>query len=173
MTITYPQPDLADGTVRLRPWRESDLDCIRAAATDPSIPQGTTVPVVFTPEAGLAFVHRQWGRRDGGEGISLAMADPVGDEAHGLLVLLHQPQPRVLNIGYWVVPAARHRGLAGAAVQLATDWALAATGTVRVQARVHPGNTASLRTLERAGYSVDGRLPGFFGDAPAVVLSRA
>lgn len=173
MRLAYPQPDLADATVRLRPWRETDLDCIRAAATDPSIPAGTTVPSTFSPEAGRAFVHRQWGRRDAGEGISLAMAGPVRDEALGLVALLHQPEPGVLNIGYWVVPGARRRGLAGAAVRLVTDWALAATGTVRVRARVHPDNAASLRTLQNSGYTVDGRLPSFFDDADAVVLSRA
>lgn len=153
MTLPYPDPELADRTVRLRRWRESDVDCVRAAATDPSIPTSTTVPAVFTTAAGRAFVHRQWSRHDDGEGISLALADPATDEALGLLVLLHQPQPRVLNVGYWVVPDARKRGLAGAAVRLATAWALARTDTEQVRARVHPDNIASLRTLAGAGFT--------------------
>jgi [ribosomal protein S5]-alanine N-acetyltransferase len=41
-----------DGAVTLRRWRETDLDCIAAAAEDPRIPAGTTVPAVFTPAAG-------------------------------------------------------------------------------------------------------------------------
>lgn len=156
MTLAYPDPELADATVRLRRWRESDVGCIRAAGTDPSIPISTTVPAVFTPEAGLAFVHRQWARHDDGEGISLAMVDPATDEALGLVVLLHQPQPHVLNVGYWVVPGARRRGLASAAVRLATDWALADPDTDTVRARVHRDNIASLRTLTRAGFPREG-----------------
>lgn len=42
--------------MRIRPWHEGDLDCVRGAGTDPTIPAGTTVPAVFSPEAGLAFV---------------------------------------------------------------------------------------------------------------------
>ena len=46
--LSHPEPDLADGVVRLRRWEHRDLDCVRAAATDPRIPQGTSVPRVFT-----------------------------------------------------------------------------------------------------------------------------
>lgn len=66
----------------------------------------------------------------------------------------------------------RRRGLAGAAVRLATGWALADPDVVPVQAWVHPHDRASLRTLERAGFAVEGVRRLFFGDADAVVLSR-
>src|SRR4051794_40132897 len=59
MDLAYPDPELTDGVVRLRPWSEDDLDCVREAATDPRISAGTTVPAVFTPEEGLAFIGRQ------------------------------------------------------------------------------------------------------------------
>lgn len=65
--LVYPG-DLTDGTVRLRPWTPGDLACIEQAATDPRIPENTSVPAVYSPEEGLAFVERQHQRRTSGQG---------------------------------------------------------------------------------------------------------
>ena len=63
-----PDPaELSDGQVLLRTWSQDDLGCIEAASLDPVIPGGTTVPSVFSEEAGRAFVARQWGRWTSGE----------------------------------------------------------------------------------------------------------
>ncbi len=124
MSLNYPEPELRDGVVRLRRWEARDLDCIREAATDSRIPEGTTVPAVYTAELGQAFIERQWSRVDTGEGVSLAVADAGTDEAVGLTVLLVRPQPAVAGIGYWVVPHARGHGLATHAVSLLSRWAL-------------------------------------------------
>jgi hypothetical protein len=43
MNLAYPDPELTDGVVRLRPWIDGDLDCVREAGLDPRIPAGTTV----------------------------------------------------------------------------------------------------------------------------------
>jgi [ribosomal protein S5]-alanine N-acetyltransferase len=59
MSLSYPDFDLTDGVVRLRRWRAADIDCIRQAAADPGIPEGTTVPALYTPQAATAFIHRQ------------------------------------------------------------------------------------------------------------------
>ena len=84
MALSYPDPELNDEVVRLRRWEEGDLDCVRQASTDSRIPQGTTVPAVFTAELGLAFIERQWRRAETGEGVSLAVADAGTDEARGI-----------------------------------------------------------------------------------------
>lgn len=83
--LPYPEPPLSDGRIGLRKWRESDVDCIRLAATDPVIAKGTTVPANFTPAEGLVFVHRQWGRVENGDGTSQAIVDVASDRAVGLL----------------------------------------------------------------------------------------
>jgi [ribosomal protein S5]-alanine N-acetyltransferase len=95
--LAYPDGDLSDGVALLRKWSEADLGCVREASTDPQIPRGTTVPATFTEAEGLAFIHRQWGRLDRGEGVSLALADAATNEAVGLIVLmLHPRRPGVL-----------------------------------------------------------------------------
>ena len=91
--LSYPDPPLSDGTVLLRRWEEGDIGCVEEASSDPRIPEGTTVPAIFTPVDGLACIERQWGRADNGEGLSLAIADAGSREALGLIVMLFRRQP--------------------------------------------------------------------------------
>ncbi|MFJ4879552.1 hypothetical protein ACIP93_30730 [Streptomyces sp. NPDC088745] len=52
----------ADDRYVLRPWELGDLLLARKASADPCIPLITTVPSACSPEAGEAFVRRQWDR---------------------------------------------------------------------------------------------------------------
>jgi|tagenome__1003787_1003787.scaffolds.fasta_scaffold20780919_1 [ribosomal protein S5]-alanine N-acetyltransferase len=158
--LAYPAPDLVDGVVRLRRWAAEDVECVRGASADKAIIEGTTVPAVFTEEAGRAFIARQLARAEEGDGISLAVADVATGLAYGLVWLGVRPQPGVVGIGYWVVPAARGRGLARRAVRLATGWALD-QGVARVEAWVEPGNDPSLRVLRASGFHREGVLRSF------------
>jgi ribosomal-protein-alanine N-acetyltransferase len=150
------------------------VGCIREAAADEAIPEGTTVPAPFTEEAGLAFIARQLGRAEEGEGLSLAIADAGTGLARGLIWLGIRPQPGVLGIGYWVVPAARGAGLARRAVRLAARWSLL-QGAARVEAWVEPGNEPSQRVLRAAGFQHEAVLRSFLAfetrRADAVVFS--
>jgi ribosomal-protein-alanine N-acetyltransferase len=161
ITLAYPDPELADGRVRLRRWSLSDLACIEAAATDHRIPEGTSVPALFTAEEGAAFIHRQWSRIRDGVGVSQAVVDAGTDQAVGLAWLSLRPQPGVGGVGYWVIPAARRRGYATAAVRLLSDWALSAVGLDRVEAWVEPDNTASQGVLLSSGFDQEGLLRNF------------
>ena len=156
MCATGHPADLTDGVVHLRPWTFGDLDCVRQATADPRILVGTTVPAVFTEEAGRAFVRRQRQRAEAGEGWSSAIAEAVTDRALGLLWLGVRPQPATLGLGYWVVPGARRRGWARRAVLLATDWALAEGGVARVEAWVEPDNAPSQQLLATCGFVREG-----------------
>ncbi len=170
-------PDLlSDGVVCLRPWRDTDLACVEQASQDRRIPEGTTVPAGYTRDEGLAFIARQHRRLATGEGVSLAIAERDSDQAVGLVILSVRPQSGVAGIGYWVIPAARRRGVASRAVALMTTWGLGAGGFVRVEAWVEPNNSASRRVLEANGYLLEGRLRNFLllgaRRADALVYSR-
>ena len=171
-----PTVDLKDGVIRLRPWELSDVEAVRAASEEGRIPEGTTVPREFTVEEGEAFVRRQHGRLENGEGWSFAIADAATDKAVGCIVLLHRPQSGVAGIGYWLVPGARRRGLATRAVRLLTEWALGPAGLARVEAWVEPGNVRSIHVLDRCGFVLEGRLRSFLSfesrRADALVFSK-
>lgn len=80
----------------------------------------------------------------------LAIADRVSDECLGSMVLF-DPQPADVEIGFWLTPAGRGRGAAVTAVELATELCRR-LGLTRVRARVELGNDAAAGVLTRAGF---------------------
>ena len=170
--LPYPDPPLGDGVVRLRRWEGRDLACVEAAATDPRIPSGTSVPAVFSEVEGTAFIERQWGRRRDGEGLSLAIEDDARRTAVGLIVLLFRPEPLVAGVGYWVIPEARGRRFAARAVALLAPWALQQASVRRLEALVDPENLASMRALEGCGFQREGLLRSYMkGNRDAFIYS--
>ena len=159
--LPCPDPPLTDGVVVLRAWAESDIGCVEEASRDPSIREGTTVPATFTVGDGLAWIKRQLGRADSGEGLSLAIADAGTGEAAGAVVLMFRQQRGTAGIGYWLVPRARGRRLASRAVALLARWAVTEAGLERVEALVEPDNTASQRVLEHVGFRREGHLRSY------------
>lgn len=170
--LPYPDPSLSDGRIGLRSWREEDLECIRLAGTDPRISRGTTVPAIFTPAEGLAFIHRQWSRAETGEGVSQAVVEVDNDRAIGFMWVAPRPQKHVAGLGYWIVPPARGREVATAAVRLVVPWALEALRLQRLEAWVEPDNVPSQRILRSAGFQHEGRLRNFLtiGGSPSDAL---
>jgi RimJ/RimL family protein N-acetyltransferase len=163
--MRYPDPELADDVVHLRPWAAGDLECVREASADEAITSGTTVPSVFTEQSGRAFIDRQLSRATGDEGLSLAIADARSGVARGLLWLGVRPQPGVLGLGFWLVPSARGLGLAHHAIRLATAWAVS-TGTARVEAWAEPSNEPSHAVLRASGFTREGTLRSFLTLGP-------
>lgn len=118
------EPQLTDGSVRLRRWAMSDLACVEAASREGRIPTGTTVPKVYSEDAGRAWIERQHARRIDGQGWSLATCDTSTDRAMGCVVLLLRPQAGVAGLGYWLAPDDLGRGHASSAVELLSAWGL-------------------------------------------------
>jgi RimJ/RimL family protein N-acetyltransferase len=160
--LDYPDPDLTDGVVVLRRWAMDDADCVHEASRDPRIPQGTTVPDVFTSEQGRAFIERQWGRQTNAEGLSLAIADAADNRARGLVVLMHRKTPGTVGIGYWVVPSARRKRRATRAVRLLSSWATMVRGLSRLEAYTEPNHVGSQRVLAGSGFHREGVLRSYF-----------
>ena len=166
--LSYPDPDLIDDRVRLRRWRYSDLACVEAAASDPQIPTGTTVPSPYTEDEGRAFIERQWSRNDDGGALALAVAVRDTDEAIGQVYLGLSGIRGECRLGYWLVPEMRRRGFGSHAIALAADWLLHSSEVYRLVAEVHPENTASRRLLEKCGFTEEGTLRSWLwiGDEP-------
>ena len=84
----------------------------------------------------------------------------VGEEAVGGIGLTPGTDVERCSaeIGYWVGEALWGRGIATAAVRGFSEWALAAFGLTRLYALPYARNAASVRVLEKAGYTFEGRL---------------
>ena len=159
--LRYPTPDLRSPRVRLRKWTYDDLPCVAEAGSDPEIPRGTTVPAEYTDERGREWIERQWSRHTKGEGLSLAVVDAEIDTAVGLVYLgLRKPNGHC-ELGYWLVPSARGRGLGTEAVRLTSRWVLIETDVYRLFAHVVTNNTASLAVMEKCGFTREGVLRSY------------
>lgn len=173
MPLPYPDPRLASSRVVLRRWSYDDLACVESASADPEIPRGTTVPATYTDEEGRAWIERQWSRQTDGQGLSLAIVERSASEAVGLVFLgLRQPEGHC-EVGYWLIPRARGRGLGTEAVHLASRWVLDGTGVYRLFGHVVPDNTASIGVLTKCGFTREGLLRSYLrsGDTKLDVLS--
>ena len=92
-----------------------------------------------------------------GELAELVIADAATDEFLGSIIL-HSFRwwASQAEIGYWVLPDARGRGVAARAVSLVARWAIEELGLTRIEASVPVDNPASLRTIERGGFTEEG-----------------
>lgn len=156
-----PEPPLSDGVVTLRPWRAADVPALVAACSDPELARWLdTVPQPYTEasaRAYLAYCDRGW-RGRGGE-TPLAIADAETDEPLGSCgVHWLDIDQGLAEVGYWVAPAARGRGVATRATRLVAEWVLGRLRLERLQLRADPLNEASCRVAERAGFTREGVL---------------
>lgn len=69
------------------------------------------------------------------------------------------PRDGVVELGYAIAPSWEGRGLATAAVRAMLREAFAAPGVEAVIAHTRPGPGASVRVLEKAGFTAEGEVP--------------
>lgn len=154
--------------MRLRPARPSDVWAIVEGCTDPLTQLYTRIPSPYTAEDGRAFVGAAAGRRILGEAIDLAITRRGDDHLAGVVgINMDRHDPRRGEIGYWIGPADRGRGLAGAALALMSRWALTTAGLERLDLQAALGNGASIRTAERCGYVREGTMRDAWFRGPA------
>lgn len=156
-------PELTGRRVVLRPFRDSDVDAVLEAATDPLIPLITTIPARVDVSGALAYIERQRDRLPAGIGHSFAVADRRDpDEAVGQIGLwLRDAGSGRGRIGYWIRPSRRRRGLAADALATLAGWAAGLTWVRRLEVLVEPGNEGSWRAAESAGFQLEGVLRSF------------
>ncbi len=150
--LQVPQPPPTDGVVALRPPDESDVPRMVEACNDPEIPRWTTVPSPYTEGDArdfLAAVDRGWAE---GTGAVFAVVT-VGDGRLDGMMALNRVAPAVAVVGYWTGHWARGRGLATRALNLVCDWGFTRAGVERIDLATLPGNRASERVAQKAGFT--------------------
>jgi len=159
MQIRPPDPALSDGVVMLRPWGEDgDVEAITAACNDPAIAEFLDlIPSPYTEEDAREYLART--KQGWTEGTSSNFAI-VGDGSPVGSLGVHwiDPEQGVAEVGYWVAPEARGRGVCTTAVKLATRWIFEHDDMERVQLRADEDNPASNRVAEKAGFKREGVL---------------
>lgn len=155
-----PLPDklrLEGDRVVLRDWRDEDAPALEPVCGERDVCAFSSVPWVYSKAGALAWIERQRRKRAAGTVLALAIQAPGEERALGNVNLAALGDGgREAEIGYWLVPAARGRGLATAAVSLLVDWGFERLGLDRVEFAILPENLASQGVAERLGATPEG-----------------
>lgn len=153
-----PHPTLSTARLRLRQFRADDADEMHTCFADPEAMRFWNQPVytkrVETERSVRNFIdctpsyYRFW-----------AVADAADDRCLGL-VNYHDGhiRSRRASIGYMITPTRHRQGLAAEAVTAMLDFCFAELGLHRIQAFIHPDNSASIGLVEKLGFSREGLL---------------
>ena len=143
----------------LRTWIPEDGDALLQACQDPEIQRWTTLPSPYLPEHAEMFLTvcaLRWV-----QGLAtFAIVDPADTLLLGSISFVGLPEEGVVEIGYWIAPEARGRGVATASTRLICDWALDVLGFNRVEWQAYVGNDGSRRVARRCGFTFEGTLRG-------------
>ncbi len=157
----------AAGELALRPAEETDADFVLALRNDPDAVRFSGTGAAVAPAD-----HARWYAArldDPGTPLWIAEVDGAAVATTRLDVV-----SGVAEVSIAVAPEARGRGLAGRTLGLLQDVVRHGVQVTRLVAAVHPGNAASLRLFQAAGFSTDGSREGMqllTWDNPGVEVS--
>nr|QRG35009.1 GNAT family N-acetyltransferase [Micromonospora sp.] len=148
--IEPPTAPLTDGTVTLRPRRESDLAAMVAASHDPEVRRWLDDEPMDEQarRTGVARAEEAW---RSGKAAPFTIADAVTDEPVGSINLQFRSDAEA-TVAYGVFPQCRGRGVASRAVRLLARWALSELGLEQVILEADERNTASIRVAEKCRF---------------------
>ena len=157
-SIRLPDPPLTDGEILLRPWERRDVPAMTAACQDPEIPRWTVVPHHYTERHARDFISGTGTDLAAGRELALAVVD-ADDRVLGALGMSNFDWANMKGeIGYWMAPEARRRGIGARATRMLAEWGLTTLGLERLELLANPANEASQRLAERAGFTREGVL---------------
>ena len=143
--------------VVLRDWRDADAAALEPVCGEWDVSRFTSVPWDYSHGEALAWVGRQREKRSRGTVLAMAILAEGEEGALGNVNLAEFSEDgRQASLGYWVVPAARGRGVASRAAAILTRWGFETLGLQRIELEILPGNLASHRVAERLGATYEG-----------------
>jgi RimJ/RimL family protein N-acetyltransferase len=114
-------------------------------------------PLVVDEESARHLLQRYADRRAADSGrLESIWLD--GDLVGGVLFRVFDPKEGVCELGVWLAPEARGRGLITRASQVMIDWAIGVRGLHRVEWRCFPDNAPSQAVARRLGMTHEGTL---------------
>lgn len=145
------------GDLTLRPFVAEDIAWVYEVSLDPAVQRFLQIPLPYRLSDAEYFVREMaiaaWDSRQraeflvqGGTGERLGRVG-LGLDGNG-----------AAQIGYWMDPAARGRGVATSSVRALCGWAFDRLGLELIEWRAEVGNVASRRVAEKAGFRFEATL---------------
>lgn len=152
----FPETTLAGDGVTLRPLATADIGDVALACRDQQTLTWLPLPRPYgKPEATWFVEIFAPGMRSSGVGVVFAIEER--DRLAGVIDLKHADwTARTVEVGYWVAPWSRGRGVATTATRTIAQWALREHEFERVELRAAVGNLASQRVAVKAGFQREG-----------------
>jgi RimJ/RimL family protein N-acetyltransferase len=154
MELPVPVPPLTDGVVTLRPPDERDLPAIEQGIADPEVVRWIG-PTEDPAGETLDLDRSRWTEGTGATFSICANDDCVGQ------VWVDLGGSGRGEVGYWLLPEARGKGLATRSVRLISRWALRALELSRLSLMTERSNERSQRVAERSGFVKEGVLRSY------------
>jgi RimJ/RimL family protein N-acetyltransferase len=161
--LPFPEPALTDGVVRLRPWRDDDLEFVVRACQDAEVARfSPAIASPYTADDALGWFAIQEPERLSGSGLDLAITDATSGTALGAVGWnAVSAARRSATIGYWLAREARGQGHASRAMRLLAAWAFEELAFERLELTTDPENVGSQRVAERCGFRREGQLRSY------------
>jgi RimJ/RimL family protein N-acetyltransferase len=149
LRVSFPEEGLRFDNLVLRFPGSKDLEGLAAAFADGELDEVDNISPFGRDEVAERL-------RDSPTLVRLIVADVETGDILGGGTLHHLDTRRsVIEIGYWLFPRARGRGVATKVARALAEYAFT-LGLQRVAAYIEVGNVASERVLERAGFAREG-----------------
>ena len=142
-------------------FKADDLEDLAELLNDPSISEFTTVPHPYTrgnAREWLRFVNQTTRRH----GETRQFAIRHNNLLAGGFDFRHLQKEHKGEIGYWLGSSFRGLGIMTEVVGAACQYARKRWKLERIEAFVYPHNQASIRVLERCGFSREGLLGKYY-----------
>lgn len=150
------QPVLRAGWLLLRPWESRDAPAVVDAYSDPAI-QRWNLQVLDPKEATAWVEHWEVSWQSESDACWAAVDPSESGMILGRVALRDiDLSAGIGQITYWVLPAARGRGIAAAATEAVVRWALDDLGLHRLELHHSIQNPASCRVAEKSGFQLEG-----------------
>jgi RimJ/RimL family protein N-acetyltransferase len=157
--LAPPDPHLTDGSIRLEPLAQRDVDDAWTMVQDADVRRFTGLPSDVDASYLPGWIARYEKGWSDGSCAGFSIRDAADGRFLGFAAIVRLDlEARQGEVGYMLAPAARGRGAAAAAVRLVTGWGLGRLRLERLELRIDDENQASKRVAERAGYRLEGVL---------------
>lgn len=147
---------LVDAGLRLRVATLDDIPAILRICQDPEIQRWTRVPSPYLEQHAHAFVSLSIAGVEESTDAHLLAVDATTDVVLGAVGLSLTPADLAGEVGYWVAPEARGRGVATRGTRLLCRLGLEDLGLGYVGLEAAADNAASNAVARRLGFTFEG-----------------
>lgn len=150
-------PRLETPRLTLRPISRDDEERIFELYSDPRVAEYDDFEPYTDRAAALRCVEATLGAFEAGQNLRWVLAPKGDDRFIGSCGLSDfDEDARRVEIGYDLLPHEWGKGYMSEAIAAVLDYGFGSMGLNRVEAFITPGNTASVRVLEKNGFSREG-----------------